>query len=235
MPKVFTPWSARRHRAKSQDTMFLIHHLASWDPSCQRALWVGQTRWQTSRRANLNTMARWSFVSLGGRYSRQPFNCFLRWQSSHRRRYSGRYGRKTEKYSTLSSAYRFEPITIKKSWHPQFHNSELYFPTRPPNLCSRRRCERDFILIPTHFYHATTLQLRDFARQPVDLPDLWPSDILILAFLVFNPGDLYYPLGYKFFLHTNNNNNNNNNTVHRSLACGAIIQIRLSDKLNRII
>jgi len=22
MPKVFTPWSARRHRAKSQDTMF---------------------------------------------------------------------------------------------------------------------------------------------------------------------------------------------------------------------
>ena len=31
-------------------------------------------------------------------------------------------------------------------------------------------------------------------------PDLWPSDILILAFLVFNSGDLYY-LGYK-----NNNN-----------------------------
>jgi len=31
---------------------------------------------------------------------------------------------------------------------------------------------------------------------PVDLPDLWPSDILILAFVVFNPGDLYY-LGYK--------------------------------------
>jgi len=30
----------------------------------------------------------------------------------------------------------------------------------------------------------------------VDLPDLWPSDILILAFVVFNPGDLYY-LGYK--------------------------------------
>ena len=37
---------------------------------------------------------------------------------------------------------------------------------------------------------------------PVDLPDLWPSDILILAFVVFNPGDLYY-LGYKFY---NNNN-----------------------------
>ena len=24
MPKVFTPWSARKHRAKSQDTMFLM-------------------------------------------------------------------------------------------------------------------------------------------------------------------------------------------------------------------
>jgi len=33
---------------------------------------------------------------------------------------------------------------------------------------------------------------------PVDLPDLhvWPSDILILAFLVSNPGDLYC-MGYK--------------------------------------
>jgi len=31
---------------------------------------------------------------------------------------------------------------------------------------------------------------------PVDLPDLRPSDILILAFVVFNPGDIYY-LGYK--------------------------------------
>ena len=30
---------------------------------------------------------------------------------------------------------------------------------------------------------------------PVDLPDLWLSDILILAFVVFNPGDLYN-LGY---------------------------------------
>jgi len=32
----------------------------------------------------------------------------------------------------------------------------------------------------------------------VDLPDLWPSDILIFAFLVFNPADLYY--------HNNSNN-----------------------------
>jgi len=55
-----------------------------WDPSCQRALWTRLTRWQTSRRANLNTTAWWPFVSLG-RYSRQPISCFLRWQSSHRR------------------------------------------------------------------------------------------------------------------------------------------------------
>jgi len=53
----------------------------------------------------------------------------------------------------------------RKSWLLQFHNSELYFRTRPPNLCSRRRCERDFLLIPTHFYHATMLQLRAFARH----------------------------------------------------------------------
>jgi len=30
------------------------------------------------------------------------------------------------------------------------------------NNNNNRRCERDFILIPTHFYHATTLQLRAF-------------------------------------------------------------------------
>ena len=28
---------------------------------------------------------------------------------------------------------------------------------------------------------------------PVDLPDLWPSDILILAFVVFNPGEVKIP------------------------------------------
>ena len=45
---------------------------------------------------------------------------------------------------------------------------------------------------------------------PVDLPDLWPSDILILAFLVFNPWDLYY-LGYK-----KNNNNTSNTTIYNT-------------------
>ena len=53
----------------------------------------------------------------------------------------------------------------RKPWRLQFYNSELYFRTRPPNLCSHRRRERNFVPIPTHFYHATTLQLRAFARH----------------------------------------------------------------------
>jgi len=53
---------------------------------------------------------------------------------------------------------------------------------------------------------------------PVDLPDLWPSDILILAFVVFNPGDLYY-LGYKILKIKKNNNNNTNNNNTITYAC----------------
>ena len=88
--------------------------------------------------------------------------------------------------------------TSRKSWHLQFHNSEHYFRTRPLNLCSHRRCERDFVHIPTHFYHATTLQLHAFAWHSAS----WPAGpmtirILILAFLYFfNHGDLYY-LGHR--------------------------------------
>ena len=36
--------------------------------------------------------------------------------------------------------------STRKCWHLQFHNCELYFQTRPPNMCSHRRCERDFVL-----------------------------------------------------------------------------------------
>ena len=95
----------------------------------------------------------------------------------------------------------------RKSWHLQFiHNSVLYFRTRPPNLCSHRRCERDFVLIPTHFYHATTLQLRAFARHSASLParSLAIRHFDFRVFLVFNPGDLYY-LGYKKIIIINNN------------------------------
>ena len=68
--------------------------------------------------------------------------------------------RKTEIFSIQVRAY-----SSRKSGRLQFHNSELYFRTRPPNLRSHKRCERDFVLIPTHFCHATTLQLRAFARH----------------------------------------------------------------------
>ena len=40
---------------------------------------------------------------------------------------------------------------------------------------------------------------------PVDLPDLWPSDILILDFLVFNTGEvkiLYYITILLYALHS---------------------------------
>jgi len=55
---------------------------------------------------------------------------------------------------------------------------------------------------------------------PVDLPDLWPSDILILAFVVFNPGDLYY-LGY--LKNNNNNNSSNNNSNNNSCKTAELV------------
>ena len=108
--------------------------------------------------------ARWPFVSLG-RYSRQPISCFLRQQSSHRRRYSGRYDSHQKNREILDPILSIQVRAYSSPWHLQFHNSELHFRTRPPNLCSHRRCERNFVLIPTHFYHATTLQLCAFARH----------------------------------------------------------------------
>ena len=51
------------------------------------------------------------------------------------------------------------------------NNFEIYFRTLPPNLCSHRRRERDFIFIPAHMYHATTLQLHAFARHSASWPD----------------------------------------------------------------
>jgi len=147
-------------------------------------------------------MAWWPFVSLG-RYSRQPISCFLCWQSSQRRRYSSWYGCHQENGEILDPIFSIpvRAYSSKKSWRLQFHNSELYFWTRLPNLCSQRRCERDFILIPTHFYNAT-LQLRAFAWHSAS----WPAGPMTIrhfdfSFFSFNPRDLYY-LGYK----KNNNN-----------------------------
>jgi len=73
--------------------------------------------------------------------------------------------RKTEKYSTLSSAYRFEPIAVENLG--VFCSTTLNFISE----LGRRICvhtgdaRQNFVLIPTHFYHATTLQLCAFARH----------------------------------------------------------------------
>ena len=72
--------------------------------------------------------------------------------------------RKTEILDPVFSI-QVRAYSSRKPWRLQFHNSELYFRTQPPNLCSHRRCERNFVPIPTHFYHATTLQLRAFAQH----------------------------------------------------------------------
>jgi len=148
-------------------------------------------------------MARWPFVSLG-RYSRQPISCFLRWQSSHRRRYSGRYDSHHENREILDPIFSIQvrAYSSRKSWRLQFHNSELYFRTRPQNLCSHRRCERDFILIPTHFYHATTLQLRAFGRHSVS----WPAGPMTIRHFDFSFFSFYPGIFTTWGIKLNNNN-----------------------------
>jgi len=138
-------------------------------------------------------MARSPFVSLG-RYSRQPISC-LRWQSSHH-----------ENREILDPIFSIQvrAYSSRKSWRLQFHNSELYFRTRPPNLCSHRRCERDFILIPTHFYHATTLQLRAFARHSVS----WPAGPMTIRHFDFSFFSFYPGIFTTWGIKINNNNNN---------------------------
>ena len=63
----------------------------------------------------------------------------------------------------------------RKSWRLQFHNAELYFRTRPPNLCSSHgRRERDsaylFQRISITLQRFNSVLLHD--TLPVDLPDL---------------------------------------------------------------
>ena len=129
--------------------------------------------------------------------SRQSISCFLRWQSRHRRRYSGSYDshqKKTEKYSTLSSAYRFEPIAVENLG--VFSSTTLNFISElGRRICVHTRDARE----TSYLFQRISIMLQRFNSVllhdtlPVDLPDLWPSDILILAFLVFNPGDLILP------------------------------------------
>ena len=78
------------------------------------------------------------------------------------------------------------------------NNSELYFRTQPPNLCSHRRCERDFILIPTHFN-----AIRAFARHCQLTCRTYDHATFGDFFLFLTPGIFTIYLGYK-----NSNNNN---------------------------
>jgi len=104
--------------------------------------------------------------------------------------------RKTEKHSTLSSAYRFEPIAVENLG--VFSFTTLNFISElGRRICVDTRDAREtsylFQRISIILQRFNSVLLHD--TLPVDLQDLWPSDILILAFLLFNPGDLYY-LGY---------------------------------------
>ena len=79
--------------------------------------------------------------------------------------------RKTEKYSTLSSAYRFEPIAGVENLGV-FSCTTLNFISELGRRicdCSHRRCERNFILIPM-LQRFSSVLLHD--TLPVDLPDL---------------------------------------------------------------
>jgi len=61
--------------------------------------------------------------------------------------------RKTEKYSTLSSAYRFEPIAVENLGVSS--STTLNFTSE----LGCRICVHTGDARETHFYHATTLQL----------------------------------------------------------------------------
>ena len=141
-------------------------------------------------------MARWPFVSLG-RYSRQPISCFLRWESSHRRRYSGRYDSHQKNREILDPILSIQPIAVENLG--VFSSTTLNFISElGRRICVHTRDARE----TSYLFKRISIMLQRFNSVllhdtlPVDLPDLWPSDILILAFIVFNPGDLYY-LGYK--------------------------------------
>jgi len=61
---VFTPSAVQE--LTSVEWCSQWHHLAClrccWYPVCQRTLWTWQTTWKTSRRANVNPLAGWTFT-----------------------------------------------------------------------------------------------------------------------------------------------------------------------------
>ena len=85
--------------------------------------------------------------------------------------------RKTEKYSTLSSAYRFEPIAVENLG--VFSSTTLNFISElGRRICVHTRDAREtsylFQRISIMRHRFNSVLLHDIL--PVDLPDLWPSD-----------------------------------------------------------
>ena len=81
--------------------------------------------------------------------------------------------RKTEIVDPILSI-QVRAYSSRKSWRLQFHNSELYFRTRPPNLCSHRTCVPE----TSYLFQRISIMLQRFNSVllhdtlPVDLPDL---------------------------------------------------------------
>jgi len=96
--------------------------------------------------------------------------------------------------STLSSAYRFEPIAVENLG--VFSSTTLNFISElGRRICVHIGDAREM----SYLFQRISIMLQRFNSVqdtlPVDLPDLH----LILAFIVFNPGDLYC-LGYKIII-----------------------------------
>ena len=173
------PRSSRHEdRANHKTTWSSWHHLASLrscrDLSCRRALWTRQTRWQTSRWANLNPMARWPFVSLG-RYSRQPISCFLRWQSRSRRWDSSWYGSHQENREILNHIFSIEVRACSSRNLGVFSSTTLNFISELGHrICVHTGDAREtsylFQRISVTLQRFNSVFLHD--TLPVDLPDL---------------------------------------------------------------
>ena len=120
-----------------------------------------------SRRANLDPMTRWPFVWDVTVVSPLAASYVDRAATDAGTVADMAATRKTEKYSTLTSAYWFEPIAVKNLG--VFSSTTLNFISElGRRICVHAGDARETLYLfqfPTHFYHATPLQLRAFARR----------------------------------------------------------------------
>jgi len=130
-------------------------------------------------------------ISLG-HYSRQPAASYIDTAATEAGTVADMAAtRKTDKYSTLSSAYRFEPTAIEN--HGVFSSTTPNFISE---LCGRICVHTGDARETSYLFQRMSIMLQRFNSVlfydtlPVDLPDL-----------VFNPSDLYCP-GYKKIIKT---------------------------------